>query len=235
MIIADDENRLEKIEEKAQEQSAENSGNSGNPENPENAKPENQGQQEKDKSMFSHENIADDSKVPAEEVSMGAAISIGTKPKDVVITPADKEAFINSVVNNTRFEREYRLFGGKLNVTIRSITADEANALAAYAFKKSMSDPSWHLSGMGRRHILSAQVSMFNGTKIPPLAEPLFETLDKDGKVNEPGWVASTSFWAGKDTAVVDAILRCISDFDIRYSTLCNKAEDENFWTPDTP
>lgn len=190
----------------------------------------------KDPGMFSQSKIASDTAVPKEEVSTGAALSIGAEAKDVVITAEDKAAFIDSVVKNTRFERDYRLFGGKLTVTIRSVTADETNALAAWAFKKAVDDPTWHMSGRGRKHLLSAQVAKFNGMEIPPLRQPLFSTLEGDGKtVKEPGWVEGSSFWDDKSAAVVDAVMRCISDFDIRYSTLCKKAEDENFWAPDTP
>ena len=186
--------------------------------------------------MLSQANIASDTAVPKEEASVGAALSIGAETKDVVITVEDKVAFIDSVVNNTRFEKDYSLFGGKLRVTIRSVTADETNALAAWAFKKAVDDPTWHMSGRGRKYLLSAQVARFNGVDIPPLGQPLFSTLEGDGKtVKEPGWVESSSFWDDKSAAVVDAVMRCISDFDLRYSTLCKKAEDENFWAPDTP
>jgi len=186
--------------------------------------------------MLSQANIASDTAVPKEEASVGAALSIGAETKDVVITVEDKVAFIDSVVNNTRFERDYSLFGGKLKVTIRSVTADETNALAAWAFKNALSDPTWHMSGRGRKNLLAAQVARFNGIEIPPLKEPLFATLQDDGKtVKDPGWVESASFWDDKSAAVVDSVMRCIADFDLRYSTLCKKAEDENFWAPDTP
>ena len=190
----------------------------------------------KDTGMFSQSKIASDTAVPKEEASVGAALSIGAETKDVVITVEDKVAFIDSVVNNTRFERDYSLFGGKLKVTIRSVTADETNALAAWAFKNALSDPTWHMSGRGRKNLLAAQVARFNGIEIPPLKEPLFATLQDDGKtVKDPGWVESASFWDDKSAAVVDSVMRCIADFDLRYSTLCKKAEDENFWAPDTP
>jgi len=186
--------------------------------------------------MLSQEKLAEDTKVSAEEVPSDIAISTRDNLKDVVITSSDKVAFIDSVVSNTRFEREYSLFGGKLSITIRSLTAEETNAMAAWAFKQSVIDPTWHLSGRGRKHLLTAQVAKFNGIEIPPLAEPLFETLDKDGKTtHRPGWVDMASFWDDKGAAVVDAVIRCTADFDAKYKILCSKAEDENFWAPDTP
>lgn len=188
--------------------------------------------------MLSQANVGSDTTVPAEEISTGGAFGMeyAKAAKDIVITADDKIAFIDSVVNNTRFEREYKMFGGKVSVTIRSITAEEANALAAWAFRKSVSDPTWPLSGRGRRNILNAQVSKFNGVAIAPMKQPLFGTPSADGKtVSDPAWVESSAFWDDKSTAVIDAVMRCIADFDKKYATLCEKAEDENFWAPDTP
>ena len=94
----------------------------------------------------------------------------------------------------------------------------------------------WPLSGRGRRNILNAQVSKFNGVAIAPMKQPLFGTPSADGKtVSDPAWVESSAFWDDKSTAVIDAVMRCIADFDKKYATLCEKAEDENFWAPDTP
>ena len=78
------------------------------------------------------------------------------------------------------------MFGGKLKFTLRSLTNEETSALAAWALKKAIEDPSWHLTSKGRKYLLASQVSKLNGTEIPPLAEPLFETVDKDGKTKNP-------------------------------------------------
>ena len=186
--------------------------------------------------MFSQENIGSDTIVKSDAEDTPSNDDSNKNLKEIVITPEDKKSFIDSVVSNSRFEKDYSLFGGNLKVTIRSVTAEETNALAAWAFKKSVSDPTWYLSGRGRRYILVAQVAKFNGTSIPPMATPLFETLQSDGHtIKEPGWLASCAFWDGKSAAVVDAIIKCIADFEKIYSTLCSKADDVNFWSPDTP
>lgn len=46
-------------------------------------------------------------------------------PHDVKISDADKEDFLISVLGNTRFRKTYDLFGGKMTVHFRSVTADE--------------------------------------------------------------------------------------------------------------
>jgi hypothetical protein len=46
-------------------------------------------------------------------------------PHDVKISDADKEDFLISVLGNTRFKKTYELFGGKMVVHFRSVTAEE--------------------------------------------------------------------------------------------------------------
>lgn len=186
--------------------------------------------------VFAGDNIAEKTIVPSDEVKTGSVLGLGFKQKELVITPEDKVTFLDSLVGNTRFEKRYSRFGGKINLTVRSITAEESQALAAWAIKQGSANPSDQLSGRFRKYLLTAQVSMFNGVAMQPLEEPLFSTLQDDGKtVSEPGWVRRSSFWDKQPSAVVQAAIDCLSDFDRLYSTLCSKAEDENFWNPDTP
>jgi len=192
--------------------------------------------------IFSQERIAEDTEVEIPDDVDGDApgreggLKSIPETRTVTVTAEDKVRFIDAVASNSRFERNYTLFGGRISLTVRSITAEESNALAAWAFKKAVADPTWNVSGRGRRHILVAQIARFNGTDMPPMEKPLFETLGSDGKtLSEPGWVGRADFWEGIGAGVVDAVMNCISDFDTRYRILCEKAEDENFWLPDTP
>lgn len=191
-------------------------------------------EQSKEK-VFVGESMASSTKVSAGEVVTGSVLGLGTKQKELIITPEEKVAFINSIVDNTRFEKRYSLFGGKINLTVRSITAEESQALAAWAIRQGAANPSDQLAGRYRKYLLTAQVSMFNGVAMPPLEEPLFATMESDGKtIKEPGWCARSAFWDKQSSGVVQATIECLSDFDRHYSTLCAKAEDENFWNPDT-
>ena len=156
--------------------------------------------------------------------------------KDVVISADDKVAFIDAVVSNTRFTKDYSLFGGRIKLTIRSLTSDEVNALATWSAKQGTNDPAGLVAGKYRKYLLAAQVSMLDGVEMPPLEEPLYEHLGSDGKTIEPpGWIGRCSFWDNMGFGQFQAILGCIGDFDMIYSTLCSKAEDSNFWSPDTP
>lgn len=186
--------------------------------------------------MFDDENLARDSIVEPDkspDVSLSGENSEDIK---VTITPEDKVNFLDAVVHNARFTKDYSLFAGKVTFTLRSLTADEVNALAAWTVKQGTKDSAGMLSGRYRKYLVAAQVARLNGVDMPPLESPLFEHLGSDGKtVEPPGWTNRCDFYDGMGFGYFQAILRCISDFDIIYSTLCSKAEDVNFWNPDTP
>lgn len=180
--------------------------------------------------VFSEENLKKSSEIP------DTASSDQSEGKTTTLTSSDKVAFLDSVVNNSRFTRKYSLFGGKLTFTLRSLTNDEVNALSAWMLKSGSNDSTGIVSGRYRKYLVAAQVEMFNGTQMPPLEEPLFETLDADGKTTvKPGWISRSTFWDDLPVGVFTAIMNSITDFDARYSMLCAKADDSNFWLPDTP
>ncbi len=156
-------------------------------------------------------------------------------PEGIDITPEDKIRFIDSLVGNSRYTRDYSMFGGKVKLTLRSLTSDEVNALSAWSIKAGSSDSAGLMAGRYRKYMAAAQVAMMNGVEMPPLDEPLFETIGKDGKtVSEPGWVKRCDYWDGMSVGLFESVMKCIKDFDGRYSVLCKKAEDANFWDPDT-
>lgn len=178
---------------------------------------------EKNENIFANENIVKDSVVKSGK-------------SDITITQEDKSAFIDAVVSNTRFTKEYSLFGGRLKFTVRSLTSDEVNALATWTAKIGTSDSAGLVAGKYRKYLLAAHVSMLNGVEMPPLEEPLYEHVGSDGKtVEPPGWIKRCDYWDKFGFGQFQAILGCVGEFDARYSILCSKAEDQNFWLPDTP
>lgn len=184
--------------------------------------------------MFSDENISKDTKVdlidPLKD-AMDAA-----KEDLITVTPLEKGLFIDAMVNNKRYMKDYVLFGGKVTLTVRSLTIDEVDAMSTWIVKKGVSDSSGLLTGKYRKYLMAAQVEKLNGVEMPPLEEPLYETLDEDGKtVKEPGWIKRGAFWDNMSYGLFNAIMECLKDFDKRYSALCKKAENANFWNPDTP
>jgi len=152
------------------------------------------------------------------------------------VSQRDKIAFIDAVASNERFTKDYSLFGGKLRLTVRSLTSDEVNALASWTSKQGTKDSAGLMAGRYRKYLVAAHVAMLNGVEMPPLEEPLYEKIGSDGKsVDPPGWVKRSDYWDGMGYGQFQAIVKCLQDFDTLYSELCSKAQDANFWNPDTP
>ena len=196
---------------------------------------EDNGDPEKRDNFFSDENMSKDTDMET-KVPVGKEINLGKMKRTITITKEDKTSFVDAIVNNTRFTRDYSLFGGRVTLTARSLTSDEVNALAAWTIKSGSNDPVGLSAGKYRKFLAAAQIAKFNGIEMPPLEEPLFEHLGSDGKtVEPPGWVNRFAYWEKMEHGLFNAVLGCLADFDIRYSELCRKAEDSNFWNPDTP
>lgn len=186
---------------------------------------------DKEEDIFSESNISKESRVPSGELS-----DEEIKKRDVVVSPSDKAAFIDAIVSNERFRKEYSLFGGKMKATLRSLTSDEVNALATWTAKQGTKDSAGLVSGRYRKYLLAAYLEMLDGVEMAPLEEPLYETVGADGKtVEPPAWVDRCKFFDGMGYGKFQALLSLIGEFDVLYSTLCEKAEDANFWLPDTP
>ena len=189
--------------------------------------PKNEAKEEKEEkeakeNVFSDENLTKDSVIDGE--------------KPIEISSRDKVAFVDAVVGNTRFTKDYALFGGKFKFTLRSLTSDEVNALATWTARQGTKDSAGLMAGKYRKYLLAAYVANLKGVEMPPLEEPLYEKIGSDGKtVEPPGWIKRCDFWDGIGYAQFQAILSCVGNFDIVYTTLCSKAEDSNFWNPDTP
>jgi len=187
-------------------------------------------------SMFSGKNISEDSQVEAGQAVPKKDLDLGKMQRNITITAADKKRFVDAVVANSRYTRDYALFGGRVTLTVRSLTADESSALATWTAKMGTSDSAGMFAGRYRKYLMAAQLSRLDGVDMPPLETPLFETLAEDGKtVVPPGWVKRCDYFDSMGIGKFNAIMGCLADFDLIYSTLCQNAEDANFWNPDTP
>lgn len=196
-----------------------------------------------DKDINKQVNVFSDDNLP-KNITMGASdikdniieLSSTSTNKPLVITSEDKVAFLDAVVANDRFTKAYSIFGGRISFTVRSLTSEEVQALAAWIIKAGSVDPAGQIAGRYRKYALAAQIAKYNDVTMPPLQAPLFPEMSTDGKTKkEPGWLDQSACWDNKPSGVLEAILSCLKDFNDIYATLCTKAEDANFWNPDTP
>jgi hypothetical protein len=156
---------------------------------------------------------------------------------DLMITPEEKAAFIDALVTGERYRQTFSIFGGKINVVIRSRTAKETHAMYSYM--------RYILSSKGGDEGLNAvegdmayvplvvQIEEMNGKKFPEMKGPLtFE--ESDGKLVYPGWFEDFKAWKSKPEGLTSALISLIQLFEYKYWTMTKEANNKNFWNTDT-
>jgi hypothetical protein len=197
----------------------------------------------KEVNPLSKEEMLNGTKVDADDESARKVVDSGLYKSDKVakngveITASDKKRFIDAIISNSRFTSEYSLFGGRVKAVIRSLTTEEARAVATYLVKTSITDVVGQTTGKYRKYLLAAHVEEYNGVKFAPIPEPLFSEVGEGGAEKAPAWVEydAVKFWEKASPAVVSAVAECVADFEAKYEYLTKKAEDANFWESDTP
>ena len=156
--------------------------------------------------------------------------------RKIVITPADKEAFISSVINNTRMELTFPILGGKVNVTVRSRKVPETQAVVArerfeIADKTIVTQFDYTLRV--RSMLMAAQIAEYRGEKYEELQEPLKPVAQVgDAPATAPGWVKWIDHWADCGDAVHAMLWNCIQAFEDKYWRMVEDAQNTDFWKP---
>lgn len=154
----------------------------------------------------------------------------------VVVTPADKEAFIAAIIRDGRLELTLPRCGDSIPVAVRSRTVLESQAILAYIQRQlvggkivTQMDYVTHL----RAAMLSAQIKNFNGKDYPALTTPLLPVQDIVNNTTTPaGWEAGVSFWIGMGEAPFALLWSCVEEFEGKYWRMIEDSRDQNFWNP---
>lgn len=157
--------------------------------------------------------------------------------EDVEVAEADKERFLDCLVDGKRFTKEYNLFNNRLRVTFRTRTTEETAALLGELTRKAraMDDlTSVEYSANLRHATMVFQVAELDDVEMPVPSGPLKATFsDKLARVEPPEWWKRLEFYAtmseGKEQAIYNALL----SFEKTYWTMVRKAQDQNFWNPE--
>lgn len=155
--------------------------------------------------------------------------------EDLVITAAEKSGFINSMITGERYIQEYSIFGGKINVKIRSRTNKETQAMYSYMR---------HVLDDNRSNVISlesdmpyillvSQIEEINGVKFPEMKAPYCYTSSA-GKVEDPGWFEDLKAWKDKPEGLTNALINRVQLFEYKYWTMVTEASNKNFWNSDT-
>ena len=155
---------------------------------------------------------------------------------DLKISPDEKAAFIDAMITGERYKQTFRLFGGRVTVTLRSRTAAETHAMYAYirhVLSKNGPENMSAVEGDMAYVPLVAQVAELNGTAFPEMKEPLMFT-ESDGKEVAPGWYGDFKAWKAKPEGLTSALISCVQLFEYKYWTMTREAANKNFWSSDT-
>lgn len=172
-------------------------------------------------------------------LSLGKTPSPGevdTSKLKITVSPEDKANFLQAIVTGCRFSSSYRVFGGGVTCTFRSRRQDEAIAIFN-RMAKELSTGALRSGAEQVAHIrymlLACQLSELNGVKFDEMAAPLNETVDNDGKVTPPGWTGKAAYFEGLPEGLVTALFGQLCEFESKYWTMVNNAQDQNFWKPE--
>ena len=154
---------------------------------------------------------------------------------ELVITPAEKAAFVESMITGERYRQECSIFGDRIRIVIRSRTTPETQALYAFMRHSLKSGDAGLavLEGDMSYILLVAQIEELNGTKFPEMKAPLTYVEDGSGE-KEPGWLMDLKAWKTKPEGLVNALINRVQLFEYKYWTMVSEASNKNFWNPDT-
>jgi len=178
----------------------------------------------------------------ANMVNAGKDAGIKIDYENVVVTEDDRNEFIESLIDNTRYTRPFSIFGGRVSGVIRSRTADESRALMNEAQRRAhtgevLSDADY--SDIFRKAVLRLQVAELNSVQYPPAAAPLmaqfdFQATEDDKEVIPPAWYdEAVKVWGSKQEGLVTAIYGEVMKFEFKYWTLVENSADQDFWNPE--
>lgn len=156
---------------------------------------------------------------------------------EVEISEADKEAFLDCLIDGGRFEREFSLFNGKVTGRFRSRTTKETTAILGELGRRARKNPDMtdvEYSATLRHCVMAFQVAELNDVEYPVLDGPLKATYDLDtDSATEPKWWKMVEKFDGMSEGLEQAVYSALMDFERVYWTMVQKANDQDFWHPE--
>ena len=157
------------------------------------------------------------------------------EPIDVEITDMDREMFLDAMINGTRFELPFSLFGNKVTGMMRIRSQAESQALLSrlmYELRTEKIQFEVEYSSRLRSMLLAAQIRTLNGVDYAELSKPYVTTVHSADKVEEPGWLEQVVTWERMPEGMVTAMYDALREFEAKYWTMIRNAKDQNFWKP---
>lgn len=164
--------------------------------------------------------------------------------RSIEVTDAEKEVFFKCVLSGDRYRETVSLFNGNLNVTFRSRSSLESEAVDAFLRRRVanglIETQSSYSDGL-RCCLLAACVEEVNGEKFPTLTEAgggesdgMFYHETKEG-LDSPKWLWLYDKWRDKPELISAAIIDSFFDFEAKYWLMISNSKNSNFWIPGEP
>jgi hypothetical protein len=159
----------------------------------------------------------------------------------VELSPEDKSAFLDAIVSNARYERQFSLFDGRLNGVFRSRLNRESRAILLEMRRELAAEElqtNIEYTTRLRHALLLFQLKELNGVEFPPPTEPLMaQSVVEDGEdgkpkqvINPPKWVTDCEVLFEGDEARTAALYNELAVFEARYWAMVASANDQDFW-----
>lgn len=195
------------------------------------------------------------SKVEEASKKLDKAIEFG----DIEISDQDKYNFLQAIVSDKPFRKEYSLLNGKLKVTFKTITTAEAEAVNQAIVIQSGRVPYATMIAMGAAHVKYSMACSIvelasetdEGIKIREFKSPLIKYSDEPRKDSyyvtdnnqlktktgvleaSPGqkviW-ASTESFSEIQLPIYNMIFACFQKFDLLLAKLIKESENPDFF-----
>jgi len=162
----------------------------------------------------------------------GAAKPVETNIENIEITPEDKSAFTDAIINNERMVLRFKRLADKVRVTVRSRTVRETDAILKQLQKESrqgrFENQMAQLLRL-RSFLMVFQLAEYNGHEYASPEEPLV-TISTDEGVEQPSWVERADEFYAYGDAIHTILWSCVQEFEDKYWMMTDSANEVNFW-----
>lgn len=154
----------------------------------------------------------------------------------VDVTPEDKEAFLRALIDDSRFERPFTIFNGKVSGVFRSRLLNETRAIMCEIQRQLRNgefDTDIEYGTRMRHALLRFQLKELDGKSYQIPEEPLSAVATvEDGKekVTPPAWVEEADVFFNGSEAKFAAVYAQLCVFEAKYWTMTQNADDQDFW-----
>jgi len=158
---------------------------------------------------------------------------------EVEVTAEEKAAFLDAIVDGSRYTQPFSLYAGKVTGVFRSRTTRETRAVMGELFRQlreGIISGDDDYQARVRHALLRLHVQELQNVEYGVPAEPLMAQAGTgtDGKpvTNAPAWVEEAEAFYGSEQqeALVSAVYEALRKFEQKYWAMVEHADDQNFW-----